>query len=384
MYIQIKRQALLLMAGFAAFAATAQEQGNLVGNSSFEEIDGKVKTAGQINLAVGWYSATDDDIDLFTSKTKKEYSTPSNPKGEEPPEDGVAYAGVRVWSEKEREQRTYLQTRLLSNMKAGKTYCVKYNISLADVAKYAVNNVGVYMSSKKIAAKDVAKFEIQPQIIHTENKIMNERDGWIEICRTYKALGGEKYLTFGNFAKQSDVAIEKLRRPKGFTQQQTKDSYYYIDNISVINMAELGEGECDCEKLPGNQQMRVVFRENVSTDNTLEDKRVVSLKKVYFDQKVTVLKEQYHNDLDELIEILKNNQKIKVEIRGHSDSIEELQVLDDLSAERAKAVYDYMIENGVPEFQLSLRGLKDTSPISEEQTTDALARNRRVEFKVKE
>ena len=47
-----------------------QDQNNLVGNPSFESIDGKLKKLTQINIAKGWYSPTALRADLF-SKDKE-------------------------------------------------------------------------------------------------------------------------------------------------------------------------------------------------------------------------------------------------------------------------------------------------------------------------
>src|SRR5690606_21385660 len=155
--------------------------------------------------------------------------------------------------------RSYIQTKLTKSLIAGKSYCVKFHVSLADLSKYANNGIGVHFSTGKIKQADIAEGTIVPQVTKPGNPIINEMGTWAPVCTEYLADGTEKYLTIGNFAKQEEVLTEKMKRPREFTQPQIRGAYYYIDEISVVAVAHLSS-PCMCEEKSSdpNEQLRVV------------------------------------------------------------------------------------------------------------------------------
>lgn len=95
-------------------------------------------------------------------------------------------------------------------------------------------------------------------------------------------------------------------------------------------------------------------------------------------------------ELEELIELLKRNANIEIEIIGHIccklDSIDGLDVNTKtytLSANRAKYIHDQLVLAGISASRLSHRGLAGSRPLVVPELTDKdRARNRRVEIKV--
>ena len=77
---------------------------------------------------------------------------------------------------------------------------------------------------------------------------------------------------------------------------------------------------------------------------------------------------------------MKANPNLKIEIVGHMDKVEHKDNLNDLSEERAKAIYDYLIKNGISADRLSYKGMKSTEPLDDSGTQASLAKNRRVGF----
>ena len=86
-----------------------------------------------------------------------------------------------------------------------------------------------------------------------------------------------------------------------------------------------------------------------------------------------------YQSLNEFADYLKQN-NIKGEIAGHSDSAgkEPSNVL--LSDTRAKAVMIYLVQQGVPEANLSAKGYGSARAIASNDNEGGRARNRRVEF----
>src|SRR5580765_797272 len=86
--------------------------------------------------------------------------------------------------------------------------------------------------------------------------------------------------------------------------------------------------------------------------------------------------------LDEAIDTLKRNPSVRVEVDGHTDSVGTDAYNQKLSERRAKGVYDYLIEHGVSDSQITgSKGFGESQPIATNDTAEGRQQNRRVELK---
>ncbi len=86
--------------------------------------------------------------------------------------------------------------------------------------------------------------------------------------------------------------------------------------------------------------------------------------------------------LDEFGEFLMRNENMAVELHGHTDNVGNKDENQVLSENRAKAVYNYLIEVGVPADRLAYKGFGPSKPVSSNDTNEGRAMNRRTEFLV--
>lgn len=87
-------------------------------------------------------------------------------------------------------------------------------------------------------------------------------------------------------------------------------------------------------------------------------------------------------ELQQLIQILQDNPTLKVEISGHTDNTGNTKDNLILSANRAKAIVDFLTEKGIESNRLSYKGYGDTQPIADNSTESGRAKNRRTSFTV--
>lgn len=78
--------------------------------------------------------------------------------------------------------------------------------------------------------------------------------------------------------------------------------------------------------------------------------------------------------------MLKTNPTLKISIEGHTDNIGNSQSNQTLSENRAKAVMNAIISNGIDKLRLSSKGWGQTKPIDDNKTEEGKATNRRVEI----
>lgn len=108
----------------------------------------------------------------------------------------------------------------------------------------------------------------------------------------------------------------------------------------------------------------------------------VRLKNIYFDFDKTTLKSESFVELDKVVDFLKTNSHISIEIAGHTDNKGSDVYNQNLSQGRSQSVVDYIISKGIDSSRLQAQGYGESKPIDTNDTEEGRANNRRVEFTV--
>ncbi len=106
----------------------------------------------------------------------------------------------------------------------------------------------------------------------------------------------------------------------------------------------------------------------------------VVLKNIFYDTDAFNLKDESKAELGKLMSFLSGNPKIKIEISGHTDNVGSKPHNQTLSQNRAKAVFDFLVANNIPETRLSFKGYGDMKPIASNEKEEGRSQNRRTEF----
>lgn len=119
-----------------------------------------------------------------------------------------------------------------------------------------------------------------------------------------------------------------------------------------------------------------------------EDEPIV-LKNIYYEFDKDVLTPESKATIDTtLMQILKDNPLIIIELGSHTDSKGSDAYNEDLSRRRAQSVVNYLISKGIPTERLEAKGYGEKSPIAPNKNPDGSdnpegrAKNRRTEFRV--
>lgn len=108
----------------------------------------------------------------------------------------------------------------------------------------------------------------------------------------------------------------------------------------------------------------------------------VVLRNIFFETDKYELLPDSKAELGKLMDFLSKNPAMRIEIGGHTDTEGSDTHNMTLSQNRAKAVYDYLIANGVDAEKLSYKGYGESLPVENNNTPEGRALNRRTEFKV--
>ena len=112
-----------------------------------------------------------------------------------------------------------------------------------------------------------------------------------------------------------------------------------------------------------------------------------SRQKILFEYNKADIKKDDTTALDSVVKVLKEckfNEKEILEIGGHTDSIGNAPYNQKLSQQRANNVKDYIIKQGIDKSKLTTHGYGEKKPIVSNMLKAGRAKNRRIEFKIKE
>jgi outer membrane protein OmpA-like peptidoglycan-associated protein len=156
----------------------------------------------------------------------------------------------------------------------------------------------------------------------------------------------------------------------------------------VSNAIALNNGTC-MFGLPTffHEYVKVIdFKQNarLKYNTGFELNKVYVLNNIYFNFDLADLNQESKDELVQLVDILNKNNKIKIEISGHTDSIGSVRYNDRLSIKRVNKVRDFLIESGISKLRIKAVGKGSREPVVSNKDESGRRKNRRVEYVFKD
>ena len=108
----------------------------------------------------------------------------------------------------------------------------------------------------------------------------------------------------------------------------------------------------------------------------------IVLEDLIFAQGKSVIDQKSYTGLDEVVQMMKENTKIEIQLEGHTDNIGSPKANLTLSQERVDAVKKYMVSKGISKNRIQTKAFGGTQPLDNELTPEARVKNRRVEMRI--
>jgi hypothetical protein len=227
-------------------------QENLIPNWSFEMLDqyfgDTLCPSGSFNIDMcEYWRSAHGSIDYFNACCNAEnpnYGVPSNYFGSQVAFEGNAYAHFanysNYFSNFSGSFREFIWVELFDTLKQGQGYLLRFRVSRADTAEYAVNKIGAFLSKENIQSSYEQDFFVfQPQV-ESSGAILADTGGWMVIEGQFIAAGGEKHLTIGSFHSNSNLIIQQLA-PLPLTHLGYLGfASYYLDAIELYEDNSIG------------------------------------------------------------------------------------------------------------------------------------------------
>lgn len=107
------------------------------------------------------------------------------------------------------------------------------------------------------------------------------------------------------------------------------------------------------------------------------------LRNIYFDFNKATFQQSSFNELNKLERMMKQNPGLRIQISGHTDRIGTAQYNKKLSQQRANAVKNHLVKNGIDPRRIQTKGYGEERPLaSNDDELEGRELNRRVEFQV--
>lgn len=334
-------------------------QKNLVPNGSFENYR---KKSSDIRRAIPWRQI--ETIDYYHNPLENDTTA------ERGALQGNCYAGFRF----RKKYKEFAQVKLAEPLHRGTIYEFKIHLRLAYWSNAQLRSFGaLFTKGGYRGQKDVYKGSMVDTICTKGGLEKGFR--WFEIKGYYKADGGEKYMTIGNF---SPVINKDLYRIKtvGF---RVKEAYYFVDDISLKRAPQFEEKVkvviVGPSKSENEEDSVLKVKENIQVGEK------VSLNNIFFENgRYNILPESFA-ELNKLAQYLIRHPELEIQINGHSDNAGLNYKNQRISELRARSVFEYLIQKGVQN-KMYFKGYGSRMPIADNSTDIGRSRNRRVEFEI--
>ena len=144
--------------------------------------------------------------------------------------------------------------------------------------------------------------------------------------------------------------------------------------------------------LRAHEPQTVYIRDTVTVEKVIRDTTVLYRhneciatidSKVLFDYDHSELRPEAMVEIGKIAQILTDNPDIECVIEGHTDNTGGEEYNQTLSEKRAKAVYDALVNCGIPDSRMTWKGFGFSRPVAPNDTPEGRQKNRRVEIRVR-
>lgn len=190
----------------------------------------------------------------------------------------------------------------------------------------------------------------------------------VEITNLTKNL---PYLTAATDTDGTFLVVMGVGKDYGLSVNKT-GYLFYSDNFALEKVSEVNE--------PFVLEIKLTPLPDSTSAEIAPSARPVVLKNIFFESGKAELLENSVTELNRLKALLEDNARLKIQINGHTDNVGGDEANLTLSTDRARAVYDWLVEQGLAAERLKYKGYGENQPIADNDTEAGRRTNRRTEF----
>ena len=138
-----------------------------------------------------------------------------------------------------------------------------------------------------------------------------------------------------------------------------------------------------------NSKTIIVTPKDIDANNNVIRNLVLSpkgqtiiLEDLIFAQGKSVIDPKSYHSLDEVVQMMKENSKMEIQLEGHTDNVGSPKANLELSQQRVDAVKKYIVAKNINRNRIQTKAFGGSQPLGNEMTPEARAKNRRVEMRI--
>lgn len=319
-----------------------------------------------------------------------------------PASDGKTYLGLVV---RDNESWESVSQRLTVPITRGK--CYKFSVDLARSNKYL-------SGSRSIPGNQEVQYT-RPTVLKVwasngycgQNELIAEsvpvkNFNWEQYDFEFKAKSSHLFITIEAFYKTpvllpynghilvdgitdfaevscdgEEIVAAVVEKPKPKPKKKPKPKPKVEKEEPVVAAVEQVKPEPKPEK-PKTKRINGLLKKDLAKGQTIK------IENLLFGFDKSIINRSSFSALNEVFEFLEENEKIIIEIGGHTNGVRGIshEYCDKLSSQRAKSVADYLIEKGLDPERLKYKGYGKRKPIATNETKSGRLKNQRVEIKI--
>ena len=240
-----------------------------------------------------------------------------------------------------------------------------FTIPVTGEYAYMVSSDSGFGSSDIFRVKVTEKARPEPVVLVNGRVINAKTEEPIEARITYRDLVNDEELGIAYSDKKTGKYQIILPHGRRYSFLAEEKGYFPVSaNIDATELAEFAELEQDLLLAP------------------VEVGVVVRLNNIFFEYNESGLLEESYSELKRLVDLMKDNPKLEIEIGGHTDDQGSDEYNLSLSQRRVESVVSYLVEAGIDAKRFKAKGYGESSPVADNSTEEGRAFNRRVEFRI--
>jgi outer membrane protein OmpA-like peptidoglycan-associated protein len=203
--------------------------------------------------------------------------------------------------------------------------------------------------------------------LYAPERLTEERHttGW---CVLGERIAEQRYATFDLPASNAVVSVLVYR----LVSPNKLDSCHPLNDrtVAVVDLVEAKPREQRMVTVPASEMER-----------SISGSGHIALYGIYFDFNKADIKPESRPTLDEIAKLMRQSERLKLLVVGHTDNVGTYQFNSELSQRRAAEVVSALVtQKGIARERLTPVGVSFASPVTSNKTEEGRAKNRRVEL----
>jgi OOP family OmpA-OmpF porin len=188
-----------------------------------------------------WFEPNNGTTDYFKKCRGKLNSPILDYSGHSEPQDGNAFIGLVNYSSSNvllRRYREYIAVRLTNELEKDSLYEISFYLKVASLSDFCMDYVELAFSKEKESKIGSSVIRLKSTLEKVNFDINCNSDEWELYKSSFKAKGGELFLTIGNFRKNRNTIVwERTKNISLRSKNEKLHCYIYLDTFNLVKIS---------------------------------------------------------------------------------------------------------------------------------------------------